>query len=174
MTKQNLVEKAKKFAILAHKEQLRKDGKTPYIEHPKAVVNLLKRIGLTNENILASAWLHDVIEDCGISKETLKKEFNSEVSRIVSALTRDTTRKRYLERIKNSDYSVQIIKLADTINNCSNLNSKLPEITIKRKISECRNFYLGLAKRISPEFYSILLEQISRIIFFPKTLLSCL
>lgn len=156
----NLIEKAKKFAALAHKRQFRKDKKTPYINHPEAVVNLLKKIRIKDSNILSAAWLHDTIEDCGISKQVLEAEFNPDIAEIVSALTRNTTRKNYKERIKNSGYAVQIIKLADTIHNCSELNSKLPRATIKRKINDCKSFYLGLAKKISPEFHRELEENL--------------
>ena len=49
-----------------HDGQFRKDGKTPYIEHPKAVVEQLMAWGFTKESnllVLAIAWGHDLGED---------------------------------------------------------------------------------------------------------------
>jgi len=151
-----LIKKAQKFATQAHKGQFRKDGKTPYIKHPEAVVNLLKQIGINNQDILSAAWLHDVIEDTSITLEQIQKEFNSNITRIVAALTRDVNRKKYNERIKNADFSIKIIKLADIIHNCRDINPSIPSITIKRKIKECKELYLNLAKEISPVFYNLI------------------
>ena len=53
----NIVEKAEEFATKCHEGQFRKDGKTPYINHPRAVVYLLKRVGITDETILDYANL---------------------------------------------------------------------------------------------------------------------
>ncbi len=149
--------KAKSFAEKYHASQFRKDGITPYITHPATVVGLLKRMGINDENILAAAWLHDVIEDCGVSIEKLNKEFNPEVSRIVSQLTRDCSREKYLERIKNADYSVKIIKIADVVHNCSNLHyPEIPSWTLQNKIEECEKVYFNLAKGVSQKFHLML------------------
>lgn len=58
--------KAKEFATRAHTGQLRKYTGTPYIEHPEAVVELVRSVEHTEE-MLAAAWLHDVVEDCGVT-----------------------------------------------------------------------------------------------------------
>ncbi len=42
---------------------MRKDGKTTVYVHLKSVVNRLKSIKMINEDVLAAAWLHDIIED---------------------------------------------------------------------------------------------------------------
>ena len=151
----NLEQKAQEFATMAHTGQLRKDGKTPYINHCYGVVRLLKEIGIGDENILCSAWLHDVIEDCGI-----EKEFNKEIARIVFVLTRNVNRERYKERIKNADFPIQIVKLADTVHNCSELERCLDKGTIKTKVKDCEEFYFDLARRICPEFYEKLVFYI--------------
>ena len=149
--------KAKSFATKCHEGQFRKDGITPYISHPATVVGLLKRMGVSNENILAAAWLHDVVEDCGVKIEKLNKEFNPEVSRIVSQLTRDCSQEEYLNRIKNADYSVKVIKIADVVHNCSNLHyPEVPSWTLKNKIEECEKVYFDLSKEISQKFHQML------------------
>lgn len=157
MSSLNLVDRAKLFATKCHEGQFRKDGVTPYITHPATVVGFLKRIGINDEDTLAAAWLHDVIEDCHITQEHLSKEFNDKISHIVSQLTRDCSREKYLEKIKNADYSVKIIKLADVVHNCSNLHyPEIPAGTLQNKIQECEKVYFDLSKEISPKFYIML------------------
>jgi (p)ppGpp synthase/HD superfamily hydrolase len=53
-------------AKFVHHGQFRKDGKTPYIEHPRAVVGLLESWGFTKRHdgrVLAVAWGHDLLEE---------------------------------------------------------------------------------------------------------------
>ena len=57
----NLEQKAQDFATTAHRGQYRKDGKTSYIKHPEAVVDLLKGMGITNYDILSSALLPYIV-----------------------------------------------------------------------------------------------------------------
>ena len=51
---------ARSIAEEAHLGQFRRDGKTPYIEHPRQVSHRLYHL---DDNYIAAAWLHDVIED---------------------------------------------------------------------------------------------------------------
>ena len=160
----NLEIKAREFATEAHKEQYRKDRTTPYITHPAAVANLLKEVPIYDENIIAAAWLHDVIEDCGISSERLRKEFNSEVERIVSTLTRNCSREEYKKRIKDADYAVQIVKIADVVHNCSTLDESLQEKTIRNKVNDCKALYFDLADKVHPPFRVKLMNSLSKYI----------
>ena len=72
---------AEAIARKAHAGQFRRDGVTPYITHPERVVATLQANrpgGLTNnffDSMLATAWLHDVLEDCPeITTETLEAD----------------------------------------------------------------------------------------------------
>ncbi len=161
--KMNLIENARMFASNLHNGQFRADGKTPYIKHLKAVVNLLKEIGITDENIICAAWLHDVMEDCNIPKSKIKSKFNSEIARIVFNLTRNVDREAYKKRIKNADYAVKIIKLADVIHNVSELNKGATKKMIERKLKDCDSFYLPLAKSVSLTFYRKLKKNVEKI-----------
>ena len=88
-------------------------------------------------------------------------EFNPRIAKFVQQLTRNVDREQYKKRIQNTDYAVQIIKLADTVDNCSNLAAPyLPEDLVRRKIEDCKSFYLDMAKKICPKFYSMLLESL--------------
>ena len=77
---QNVLDKARMFATVAHGGQMRKDGKTPYIAHPERVVKILQKSGIEDEEILASAYLHDVLEDTNSKLDG----FSSRVQKIVS------------------------------------------------------------------------------------------
>ena len=68
------VEKAYKFASKAHSGQYRVSGE-PYVSHPVAVTNILGTFGM-DQGSLSAAMLHDVIEDSGIPKSIIKREFN--------------------------------------------------------------------------------------------------
>lgn len=56
------IETAEKIARELHEGQFRADGHTPYIEHPKAVVKLVKEYG-GSERCQCLAWLHDIMEE---------------------------------------------------------------------------------------------------------------
>src|SRR3989344_3793458 len=159
--KKSLERIAEELATRAHAGQVRKDGKTPYITHPEAVVSLLKNIGIEDENIIAAGWLHDTIEDCGITRQVIEREVNSEVARIVSILTRDVGREEYIERIRKANYSVKIVKLADFVHNCSTLSSELPAKTIQRKVEDAKKFYLALAQEVHPPWGGLINGYIS-------------
>ena len=154
-------ESARLFATKAHAGQYRKAGEIEYITHPAAVVQILKTMGITDEIILAAEWLHDVKEDCNISGTTIDARIGSKVGALVQALTRDCPRDAYKSRIAHAKYAVQIIKLADTVHNCSTLCDELPTHTILRKIEDCRDFYLHLAQRIAPPLHAELTYHIS-------------
>ncbi len=79
------IDKAYNLAKELHKHQLRKDG-TPYLGHPVEVALILARLGF-DEDVVSSALLHDVIEDCGCSLETLKTEFNNNVAEMVDSVS---------------------------------------------------------------------------------------
>jgi (p)ppGpp synthase/HD superfamily hydrolase len=56
------IETAEKIARQLHEGQFRADGVTPYIEHPKAVAELVKEYG-GSEKCVCVAWLHDIMEE---------------------------------------------------------------------------------------------------------------
>ena len=76
-------QKAREFSKKVHSGQFRKDGVTPYFNHPKEVVGILKDIGIKDEEILTAAWLHDTIEGIVIFSLDKLKELEKEI-RILS------------------------------------------------------------------------------------------
>ena len=79
---------AMEFALRAHGRQTRKDGRTPYLVHPVAVLRLLvTRLGIEDPEVLATALLHDVLEDTDATAEEIGSRFGPRVLSWVESLT---------------------------------------------------------------------------------------
>lgn len=134
----NLVEKARVFALAAHAavKQVRKYTGEPYINHPAHVVQILQAHGVHQEEMLAAAWLHDVVEDTGVTIQDIEREFGLCVADMVAGLT-DVSRpehgnraaRKALDREWTASQSkaCQTIKLADLISNTTSIRQYDPE-----------------------------------------------
>ena len=123
----DVVERARVFATAAHAAvgQLRKYTFEPYIVHPAEVVSIVQSVPHT-EAMLAAAWLHDVVEDTGVTLETVRAEFGDEVAELVGWLT-DVSRpdhgnraaRKAVDRAHSAmaPAAAQTVKLADLISN---------------------------------------------------------
>jgi guanosine-3',5'-bis(diphosphate) 3'-pyrophosphohydrolase len=136
-----LTDKALTFATKAHASinQKRKYTGEDYIVHPIAVAAIVASV-TDDEELIAAAYLHDVLEDVAPHKPefglfTIKKEFGSSVATAVHQLTNLYTKENYphLNRARRKelenkriggsmDYNVMTVKLADIIHNCSDLS----------------------------------------------------
>lgn len=115
------IELARLVAIKAHGDQAY-DELYPYVKHLDDVANVLRRFGWTLPKYLCSAYLHDVIEDTGVSYNDIKKRFGEEVAEIVFCVTDEIGRNRKEKHNKTypkiaSNPEAIIIKLADRIAN---------------------------------------------------------
>lgn len=79
-----IVERAQALATQAHKSQLY--GKQPYMVHIEDVVRRVKQI-TTDPEVIAAAYLHDVVEDTDIPLEYIQKHFGQNVANMVWAVT---------------------------------------------------------------------------------------
>lgn len=129
MTAHTLVERAAIFAAKAHAnaEQLRKYTGEPYVMHPARVVALVRSVPHT-DNMLAAAWLHDVVEDCDVELQDIERWFGYEVRDYVAWLSdedgegnRAIRKSIYCAAIARAPAEVQTIKLADLIDNTSDI-----------------------------------------------------
>ncbi|MSQ11351.1 MAG: bifunctional (p)ppGpp synthetase/guanosine-3',5'-bis(diphosphate) 3'-pyrophosphohydrolase [Dehalococcoidia bacterium] len=84
--KARLVREAYEFARACHEGQKRLSGE-PYISHPLETALILSDLSL-DADTLAAALLHDVIEDCGVSKEDLAAKFGAQVATLVDGVTK--------------------------------------------------------------------------------------
>jgi (p)ppGpp synthase/HD superfamily hydrolase len=93
-----LVREALQTAQSAHAGQVRNgSGGMAYVEHPRGVAEMLAEQGF-DEEVLAAALLHDVVEDSETTVEELRAPFGERVAGIVGALTDDESIESYRER----------------------------------------------------------------------------
>ena len=123
----DLVRKAYRFADEAHLGQLRKDGQ-PYITHPISVATQCTEWKLDAQALMA-ALMHDVMEDCNVTKSDLIEKFGSSVAELVDGLTKldklefNTREENQAESFRKMllamarDVRVILIKLADRTHN---------------------------------------------------------
>lgn len=124
----NIKEKAKLFAIKAHKGQVRKaEPDKPYIMHPIGVANLLEQYGY-DDMIVAAGYLHDVVEDTEYTISDIEREFGRTVACLVMGATeKDKTlpwierKKQTIEKIKTLSFENKLVICADKINNLEDL-----------------------------------------------------
>jgi len=118
----SIVAKAYKFAEKAHKGQLDDDG-NEYIQHLEGVVNIL--FDLTNNaNLIAAAYLHDVIEDTDATYEDVVKEFGKDVAELVHEVTHKGQKDSYgfyFPRLHTKEGIM--LKYADRLHNISRMDA---------------------------------------------------
>lgn len=124
-----LVQRAMLFAEAAHKAigQKRKYTNEPYFIHPVEVVSILtKFLPRTPQEVIAAAYLHDVVEDTCITLEDIEAHFGKTVASYVEQLTdvskpsdgNRATRKRIdREHTAKCHPLIANVKLADLISN---------------------------------------------------------
>ena len=153
---EELVKKAYSFAKKAHEGQKRYSGE-PYFSHPAHVALSLAKIGMTSE-VVSAGLLHDTLEDCDISPETIEKEFGKEIRFLVEGVTklghvRYHGLKRHAESLRklfaatSEDVRVMIIKLMDRLHNAKTLKYVKPEKR-ERIALETLEVYVPIADRL--------------------------
>lgn len=138
------IERALRAAVAAHAGQTRKgEPDVPYIVHPMHVALMLSRLGM-DEEVIQSALLHDVVEDCpGWTLARVEREFGPRVAAIVGELTEDKSKswderkRRAIEHVPHLSPQAASIKAADKLHNLQSLAAALrtaadPEVVWKR------------------------------------------
>lgn len=131
----NLAGLAASLAFSAHMNQLDKIG-VAYIEHPRAVVEILMADGVTDERTIIVAWLHDVVEDTDVTLEHIERVFGEEIAKDIDAIThrKNEPRVDYYERVKARPHARRV-KRADIAHNMDPERlSQLPREERKQKI----------------------------------------
>ena len=151
-----LLSRAYRFSEKAHAGQTRHNG-DPYVTHCVEVAKILADLQLDTVTV-ASALVHDVIEDTDITREDVEREFGREVAQIVDGVTKighlpsGSREERQVENYRKlllsiaKDARVILIKLADRLHNMRTLEH-LPEEKRRRIALETRDLYAPLAHR---------------------------
>lgn len=140
------------FAAIKHRDQRRKDPeKTPYINHPIGVANILAEEGdVTDLDVLMAAILHDTVEDTETTLEEIEENFGEEIRKIVDEVTDDKNlpkmeRKRLqIEHAKHATPKAKLVKLADKLYNLRDLQRNVPEGWTQERCNE----YFVWAKKV--------------------------
>ena len=115
---------AMKFARHVHRNQVRKYTGNPYADHLAEVAGIVASVGGDGQ-MIAVAWLHDCVEDCGIDMREIQSKFGTMIATGVSFLSdmeegnRAERKAASRERLSDAPWWVQTIKCADLISNTS-------------------------------------------------------
>ena len=152
-----LVTRAFRFAAAAHEGQHRHSG-SDFIEHPVGAARICAQLRL-DEQTLAAALLHDVVEDTECTIEDVRAEFGDEVARLVEGVTK-LTRIQFQSREQaeaenyrkmvvamSEDVRVILIKLADRLHNMRTIEYLGKQKQIQ-KAKETLEVYAPLAHRL--------------------------
>jgi len=148
----DLVKSVELFAKGRHVGQFREDGITPYSKHLDDVVNRLKSLGVIDEQIFCAGWLHDTIEKTETTFDDLYEQFESEITVLVSSISKDTTltrkkrEKAYVPQLKESSFSAKLIKLCDISANLGELKNSTASKSKKLRLVKQQRHYLSIIK----------------------------
>lgn len=172
-----LIQKAYDYVMDKHAGQTRRSGE-PYTNHLIWVAYILATLE-TGPMTIAAGLLHDVMEDCGISREEMIKEFGEEITTLVEGVTKiskmpfkdeqefyaENHRKIYIAMA--NDIRVILIKFADRLHNMRTLKYMPPEKQ-KRIAKETLEVYSPIAHRLGINDVRIELEDLSLMYIDPQ------
>ena len=153
-----LINRAYVFSVNAHGTQKRASG-DPYFSHPIEVAGILTELRLDDETI-ATAILHDTIEDTVATQDEIRELFGENVARLVNGVTKLSTveaqsdTERAAENLRkfllamSGDIRVLLIKLADRLHNMRTLHFIESDEKRRRIARETMDIYAPLAERI--------------------------
>ena len=167
----NKVIEAFHFAENAHHGQTRLNG-DPYVTHPLAVANILVDFHMDHYTLI-SAMLHDVIEDCGVSKQQISRKFGATVADLVDGVSKlnkmefngTSSEEHQAENFQkmtmamSKDLRVILVKLADRLHNMRTLG--IMPLEKKRRIArETLEIYTPIAQRLGINNLRIEFEEL--------------
>ena len=157
------------LAARAHAGQKRKSGE-PYLSHPLAVTQILANMKMDIDT-LATALLHDALEDNPITKKEMTEQIGPEIAELVDGVTKIGKLKfrsdeelaaenfRKMMLAMSRDLRVILVKLADRLHNMQTLEHHRPEK--QRKISkETLEIFVPIANRLGLTFLKSELEDL--------------
>lgn len=130
-----LIKQAKAFAYERHAGQVRKGNGAPFTTHLDKVTDIIKTL-TTDEEVIAAAWLHDVVEDTDTKLEEIYEKFGERVGHFVDLESEDkrpelderdswkVRKEEQIEELRNTsseDKDVFMIALSDKLANVTDM-----------------------------------------------------
>jgi GTP diphosphokinase / guanosine-3',5'-bis(diphosphate) 3'-diphosphatase len=175
---ESILNKAYVFAMQAHGPQTRASG-DPYFSHPLEVAGILTDLKLDTATI-ATALLHDTVEDTSATIKDIEVNFGSEIASLVDGVTKLSQLELFSERTKqaenfrklmlamSNDIRVLLVKLADRLHNMRTISHlKDPEARL-RIAQETLEIYAPLAGRIGMQNLREELEDLAFAVIDPE------
>ncbi len=168
---EDLLNKAYVYAMKAHGGQTRASG-DPYFSHPLAVAAILTSLRADPATV-ATALLHDVVEDTDATIADIEKLFGGEIAQLVDGVTKLSQIELKSEASKQAenfrklvlamadDVRVLLVKLADRLHNMRTLHYISKPEKRQRIARETMDIYAPLAGRIGVQRFREELEDIS-------------
>ena len=164
-----LLKNAELFAKSKHAGKLKKSGIT-YSKHLEEVVSRLKSLGVIDEEVLCTGWLHDILEDTDTSFDELFEKFGRRIAVLTLSLTKTKfvidindnstftlTKKKTLSKkqrqkdygikLKESEVDAKIIKLCDISANLGSLKKQVISKSKKRMVLRELRYYLSIIQK---------------------------
>ena len=154
--------KAMQFARYAHKDQVRKYTGNPYADHLAEVAGIVATVD-NSQTTIAVAWLHDCIEDQGVTSQQLIDQFGFMVALGVSVLsdleTGNRAERKAASRARLADAPgwIQTIKCADLISNTSSIVKYDPKFAVT--YLEEKRLLLDVMTKADPRLIAIARKQ---------------
>lgn len=128
-----------------HRQELDADGSPQrYFEHlRRTALILIDEVGIADRTLIASALLHDTLEDTrDISYELLQHSFGNTVAGIVQQLSK-VPKEGYLERLARAGWQTLIVKACDRLDNLRSLDRPgIAREFVAKQVRETREKYL--------------------------------
>ena len=154
----DLIDRAYVFSKEAHGSQKRESGDA-YFSHPVEVAAIVAQMRLDGATV-ATALLHDTVEDTLATLEDIETQFGPEIARLVDGVTKlsrlemPSDRSMQAENFRklllamSNDIRVLLVKLADRLHNMQTLQHVRAAEKRKRIAIETMEIYVPLAERI--------------------------
>ncbi|MSO88441.1 MAG: bifunctional (p)ppGpp synthetase/guanosine-3',5'-bis(diphosphate) 3'-pyrophosphohydrolase [Rhodospirillaceae bacterium] len=168
---EDMLNRAYVFSMKAHGKQLRASG-DPYFSHPLEVAGILTQYRL-DASTIATALLHDTVEDTLATLPEIESHFGREIARLVDGVTKlsrlelqseQTTQAENFRKLllaMSEDIRVLLVKLADRLHNMRTLAHIMAPEKRRRIARETMEIYAPLAERIGMHAIKDELEDIA-------------
>lgn len=151
------LQKALPYAKEKHEGQYRKGKqKVPYIYHPLMVARQMLATGIVEDDMLATALLHDVCEDCDVTPDELP--VNENVQEAVRRLTKkagigeDIEENTLYYKAVSENKIATMVKLFDRCHNISSMSYGFSEAKVASYVMETQRFSFPLLEKAERDY----------------------